>query len=570
MHYAELRKAREELTGPGGQFEIVEADVLGNRIRVFANAPPSVREVWLSTLQFAERPYLIYQDEHLTYAEAHERVNAVAAWLAAQGVKPGDRVAIAMRNYPEWMLIYWACVSTGIAVVGMNAWWTAEEMAYGLKDSAPKVLFLDAERLARVQERPEMADGIQLVGVRIDHAPAGVIAWTDVIAHGGAMPEVTVDPDSDACIFYTSGTTGFPKGAQLTHRGCVSNLMNMMFAGASSALALERATGVAPPATPPVPLTLMTTPLFHVTANNCGAYASTAAGGALVLMYRWDAGEALRLIERHRVTGMSGVPTMARELINHPDFAKTDTSSLMALGGGGAQVPPDLVLKIDAQVSTARPNTGYGMTETCGIITSISGDFFVDKPDSAGPAMPNFEAKCVDDNGNAVAPGEIGELWVRGSSVIKGYINRPDATAASITDGWLHTGDIARIDEEGFIFIVDRKKDMVLRGGENIYCAEVEAVIYRHPAIAECCVFGVTDERLGEEVGAAVVLKAGEHLDEEGLRAHCAGIMARHKVPRYVWFLDEALPRNASGKFMKRELRERLSPLVALQDHSTG
>lgn len=562
MHYAELRKAREELTGPGGQFEIVEADVLGNRIRVFANAPPSVREVWLSTRQFAERPYLIYQDEILTYAEAHQRVNAVAAWLAAQGVKPGDRVAIAMRNYLEWMLIYWACVSTGIAVVGMNAWWTAEEMAYGLNDSAPKVVFLDAERLARVQENPEMAEGMTLVGVRLESVPAGVTAWDDVIAHGGAMPEVAVDPDSDACIFYTSGTTGFPKGAQLTHRGCVSNLMNMMYAGASSALALERATGVAPPATPPVPVTLMTTPLFHVTANNCGAYAATAAGGALVLMYRWDAGEALRLIERHRVTGMSGVPTMARELINHPDFAKTDTSSLMALGGGGAQVPPDLVLKIDAQVSTARPNTGYGMTETCGIITSISGDFFVDKPDSAGPAMPNFEAKCVDDNGNTVAPGEVGELWVRGSSVIKGYINRPEATAASITDGWLHTGDIARIDEEGFIFIVDRKKDMVLRGGENIYCAEVEAAIYRHPAIAECCVFGVTDERLGEEVGVAVVLKPGERLDEESLRAHCAGIMAKHKVPRYVWFMDEPLPRNASGKFLKRELRERLSPSV--------
>jgi long-chain acyl-CoA synthetase len=451
-------------------------------------------------------------------------------------------------------------VSIGVAVVGMNAWWTAEEMAYGLSDSAPKVLFLDAERLARVKERPEMVAGMQVVGVRIPDAPANVVPWANVIATGGSLPDVAVDPDSDACIFYTSGTTGFPKGAQLTHRGCVANLMNMQYAGASAALSMQRATGLEPPATPPVPVTLITTPLFHVTANNCGAYAATAVGGTLVLMYRWDAGEALRLIERERISGMSGVPVMARELINHPDFEKTDTSSLLALAGGGAQVPPDLVLKIESKVATARPGTGYGMTETCGIITSISGDFFVDKPDSAGPSMPNFEVKCVDDDGRTVGPGEIGELWVRGSSVIKGYINRPDATASSIVDGWLKTGDVARIDEHGFIYIVDRKKDMVLRGGENVYCAEVEATLYRHSAIAECCVFGVPDDRLGEEVGAAIVLKPGEALTDTALREHCAAIMAKHKIPRYMWFLDEPLPRNASGKFLKRELRDRLSP----------
>ena len=562
MHYAELQKAREELTGIGGPFEIVESEVLGNRIRIYKNAPLSVREVWLSTIQFAERPYLIYGDERLTYADAHERVNSVASWLAAQGVKPGDRVAIAMRNYPEWMLIYWACVSSGITVVGINAWWTTEEMAYAFSDSAPAVVFLDSERLARLQERPDLAANLKIVGIRIPDAPENVTPWSEVIAHGGNMPDLEVDPDSDACIFYTSGTTGHPKGAQLTHRGCVSNLFNLMYAAASSALATERATGIAPPVTPPIPTTLITTPLFHVTANNCGAYATTAAGGALVLMYRWDAGEALRLVSKERVTSMSGVPVMARELINHPDFATTDTSSLASLSGGGAQVPPDLVHKIESQVSTARPSTGYGMTETCGIITSIAADFFVDKPDSAGPAMPNFEAKCVDDDGQAVQPGQVGELWVRGSSVIKGYINRPEATADSITDGWLHTGDIARIDDDGFIFIVDRKKDMVLRGGENIYCAEVEAAVYRHEAVAECCAFGVPDDRLGEEVGIALVLKPGERLTEDALRDHCAAIMAKHKAPRYIWFLEEALPRNASGKFLKRELRDRLSASV--------
>ena len=559
MHYAELKTAWSELTGPGGVFEIVETPVRGQALRTYKNAPPNIRALWLSTATHGERDYLIYGDERLTYAEAHAQVSAVAAWLTARGVGRGDRVAIAMRNYPEWMLIYWACVCMGVAAVGMNAWWVPEEMEFGLRDAAPKVLFADAERMARVAERPSMIDGITVVTVR---APAfdGAVAWETVIATPGDLPHADIDPDDDASIFYTSGTTGFPKGAQLTHRGCVSNLFSIMFSGQVTALATSRATGVAidPNAAPPIPVALLTTPLFHVTANNCGAYAVTAAGGKLVLMYRWDAKEALTLIERERVTSMSGVPVMSRELISHADFESHDLSSLVTLGGGGAQLPPDLVLKIDSRVATARPNTGYGMTETCGIITAVSADFYIDKPDSAGPAMPCFETKCVDDEGRTVAPGVLGELWVKGAQVIKGYINRPEATAESITDGWLHTGDIARIDDDGFIFIVDRKKDMVLRGGENVYCAEVEASLYRHAAVAECSVFGVPDDRLGEEVGAAIYARPGEIIDAVALREHCAAIMARHKIPRYLWIVTEPLPRNASGKFLRRQLRQTL------------
>ncbi|WP_293678254.1 class I adenylate-forming enzyme family protein [uncultured Phenylobacterium sp.] len=561
MHYAELNEAWAELTQPGAAFEIETVEVRGAPIRTFKNALPNVRALWLSTVAFAERDYLVYGDERITYAEAHRQVASIANWLASRGVRPGDRVAIAMRNYPEWMLIYWACACTGVAVVGMNAWWTAPEMAYGLTDSSPKVLFADGERIARLEEQPGMRGDTVLVAVRADNAPADAVAWSEVIAYGGDLPEVAIDPDDDVCIFYTSGTTGFPKGAQLTHRSCISNLMNMMFAGQASGLATMRALGVAPDpdAVPPVPVTLVTTPLFHVTANNCGAYATTAAGGKMVLMYRWDAGEALKLIERERCTSASGVPVMARELISHPDFAKYDTSSLLAVGGGGAQLQPDLVAKIDNAVATARPGTGYGMTETSGIITSISGDFFVDKPASCGRAMPTFETKVVGDDGQTLGPGQPGELWVRGSSVIKGYINRAEATAESITDGWLHTGDVAYLDDEGFIFLVDRKKDMVLRGGENIYCAEVEATIHQHPAIAECCVFGVPDDRLGEEVGAAIVLRPGERLDADAIRDHCISLIARHKAPRYVWLLDKPIPRNANGKYLKRELRETLS-----------
>ncbi|MBX3479017.1 MAG: acyl--CoA ligase [Caulobacter sp.] len=559
MYYAELNRAWNALTGPGGAFEITEIEVRGNRIRSFKNAPPSVREVWLSTLPFADRDYLVYQDERITYGEAHRITASVANWLMAQGVEPGDRIAIAMRNYPEWMLVYWGAVSIGVAVVGMNAWWTAPEMAYGFEDARPKVVFADAERLARIAEHPAMVGDARIVAVRAE-APAGGVAWSEVAAHGGEMPSVSVDPDADACIFYTSGTTGFPKGAQLTHRGCVANLFNMVFSGQCTALVNAEVTGVPidPEAPPVIPTSLVTTPLFHVTANNCGAYAVTAAGGKMVLMYRWDATEALQLIEREGVTAVSGVPVMARELVTHPDFHKYNTSTLLSVGGGGAQIQPDLVDKIEKTVATARPNTGYGMTETCGVITSLSGDFFVDKPASCGRALPNFEAKVVDDHGNALPQGEVGELWVKGSSVIKGYINRPDATADSITDGWLHTGDVARIDEEGFIFLVDRKKDMVLRGGENVYCAEVEAAVYRHPAVAEAVVFGVPDDRLGEEVACAILLREGHAAGAQELRDHVASLIAKHKSPRYIWFLSESIPRNASGKFLKKDLKETL------------
>ncbi len=567
--YDLYRQVWGELTAPGAQFEVITTEVRGQTVRAYKNAPASVRDLWLSSVQFADRDYIVYGDERLTYAQTHERVDALAAWMIDQGVQPGDHVAIAMRTFPEWMQAYWAALRIGGVVVGMNAWWVSHEMAYGLNDAKPKVLVLDQERLDRLQDVKGEIPPTVMLGVRLNaqqNAGANnIIDFEAAIAagRGEPLPHVDIHPDSDATIFYTSGTTGYPKGAQLTHRGCVSNLFSLMFAGALTAGINVKKGLVVPGATPVIPSALITTPLFHVTANNCAAYTLTAAGGKMVHMYRWEAGEALRLIEKERISSMSGVPTMARELINHPDFAKTDTSSLVALSGGGAQLQPDLVHKIDNTVPTARPGTGYGMTETCGIITSIGGDYFVDKADSCGPAMPIYETKIVDSDGKVVPKGSAGELWVKGAQVIRGYLNRPEATASTITDGWLHTGDGARMDEDGFLYIVDRLKDMVIRGGENIYCAEVEAALFKHPAIAEVTVFGVPDERLGEEVGAAVFFKAGESATEDELRNHCAAFMAKHKVPRYFWFVQEPLPRNASGKFLKREVRDKFAKLLA-------
>jgi len=533
-------------------------------VRTYAQQPSSVRELWLSTAAFAERDYLVYYDERWSYADAHREVASIAAWLAEHGVAPGDRVAIAMRNFPEWILAYWAITSMGAVVVGMNAWWIGSEIVYAVQDSQPKVVFCDAERLERMLEHRDDVPEPWLVGVRLDGAaPAGVVPYAEVRSSGASLPEATIDPDSDACIFYTSGTTGRPKGAQLTHRGCVANVMNIAFSGACQQRVAELRGEADEGAAAAPPVALITTPLFHVTANNCAAYATTLAGGTMVLMYKWDAGEALELIERERVTNMSGVPVMARELISHPDFPHRDTSSLQVLGGGGAQLQPDLVQRIDDSVATAKPNTGYGMTETCGIITAISGEFFLDRPESAGPVMPTFDARIVDADGNPLPTGETGELVVKGAPVIRGYLNRPEATAETIVDGWLHTGDVARLDADGFVYIVDRLKDMVLRGGENVYCTEVESALFEHDAVAECVVFGVPDARLGEEIGAAVVPKAGHAVTAEALRAHCAARISRHKIPRYIWIREESLPRNANGKFLKRELREALDPKAA-------
>ncbi|WP_206613471.1 class I adenylate-forming enzyme family protein [Parahaliea mediterranea] len=569
--YQELRAAWQELTAPGQMFEVETVEVAGVPLRSYRHAPPSLREVWLGSAAHGDADYLVFNDERLSYTGAHQISASVAAWLAQQGIQSGDRVAIAMRNYPEWMLTYWAVVSMGAVVVGMNAWWVAGEMQYALEDAAPKVLICDRERLQRFAEIRTHFPDLVVAAVRLtEPAPDWATEWMTVVNTPGELPQVSIAPDEDACIFYTSGTTGRPKGARLTHRGCVNNILNVAFANAVQPLALAKAglseggdgdkdgaaTGAATP--PPPPVSLLATPLFHVTGNNCVAHATTVAGGRLVHMYKWDPAEALALIEREQVSVFNAVPMMAREILMHPDFERRDTSSLKTLGGGGAALQPDLVEKIGQRTAAARPNTGYGMTETCGIIAAVSSVFFASKPASVGPAMPTFEARCVGPAGEPLPSGEVGELWVRGAPVIAGYLNRPDATAESITEGWLHTGDIAYLDEDGFIFLVDRAKDMVLRGGENVYCAEVENALFAHPDVAECVVFAVADDRLGEEVGAAVHLREGATPDADGLRAHCTGLLSPYKVPRYLWFLDEPLPRNANGKFLKRELREGL------------
>jgi long-chain acyl-CoA synthetase len=575
-----LLAAKAELTAPGGGFEMRTEEVIGHEMRVLASAPPSMRALWeLAELQ-GDKPYLVFEDEQYTYAEVCAAVRSLAHHLRDEhGVGSGDRVAIGMRNYPEWVISHWAILSIGAAAVGLNAWWTTPELLHGLTDSAPKVLIVDDERLERVVpilDEVRAAAPMAVIAARTDgDLPDGVARWADVVDPATAPPQLPaadIHPDDDALIFYTSGTTGFPKGAQITHRGSVHNVLHLVYWTMLTAVAGAKMAEAAPapaagdaaapeaPAAPAQAVFLGATPLFHVTACNCLLHPATLAGGRVVLMHKWDAGRALELIEREGVTNFSGVPTMGRELISHPDFATRDTSTLASIAGGGAPVPPDLVDKIDEALPKGAPTTGYGLTETSGIITANASAFYLAKPMSCGPVVPTLDAKLVDDLGNDLEPGPdvVGQLCVKGPIVVKGYLNRPDATAESIIDGWFNTGDVARIDDDGFVFIVDRAKDMVLRGGENVYCSEVEAAIYQHPAIAEAAVFGVPDERLGEAVAAAIVLRDGESLDQDGLRAFLDGRIAAHKIPTTTWFRSEALPRNATGKFLKRNLRDEL------------
>jgi acyl-CoA synthetase (AMP-forming)/AMP-acid ligase II len=555
--YAELAKVRADLCAAGQMFEIEEVEIAGVRVRAWKHAPDSLRDFWLQSAGHGEATYLVYQDERWTYAEAHEQVSRIARWLADNGVQPGDRVAIAMRNYPEWLLCYWAAISAGAVAVGINAWWVPEELAYGLNDCKPKVIFCDRERLERFSAIRDQVPAMQVVGVRCeDSLPEFAIPWASVLEADAEMPEVAVDPDDDACIFYTSGTTGNPKGAQLTHRGCTNNILTSLFSNLSQlqALAANEGKEMSTGGTQSV---LLTTPLFHVTANNVVAHSNTMLGGKLVFMYKWDAGEALKLVEREQITALSGVPVMSRELLAHPDFDSTDTSSLKSLGGGGAPVQPDLVEKIDQKAKVA-PGQGYGMTETCGLATFVLGPFLLDRPGSCGPASPIFEMRIVNEAGEDMPVGERGEVLMKSSQIIKGYLNRPEATAETIVEGWLYSGDIGFLDEEGFLYIVDRAKDMVLRGGENITCSEVEAVLFEHPGVAEAAVFSVPDEKLGEEVGAAVFPNEGAKLGADELREFSRDRLSAYKIPRYIWIVDAPLPRNASGKFLKKDLQSTL------------
>ena len=546
------------LCAPGQRFEMETIDIRGVPTRVWKNAPASLRHLADHARTHADRVMTIYEDERISYAAWYRAVARLAGEMCGRGIRKGDRVALAMRNLPEWPVAFVAATAIGAICVPLNAWWTGAELAFGLVNSGAPMLICDAERWARIA--PHRAECPQMSAIFVSRADGGDPAaerLEDIIGapqDWPGLPDVTIPdadiaPDDPATIFYTSGTTGQPKGALGSHRNLTSNILASGYAAARAAL--RRGEAIPPPAQKVV---LTVIPLFHVTACSAGLIGQLFAGHTAVYMHRWDTAKAFGIIEREGVNVTGGVPTIAWQMIEHPERQNHDLSSLETISYGGAPAAPELVRKI-YETFGSMPGNGWGMTETMATVTSHLAEDYLNRPDSAGPPVPVSDLRIVDDQGVALPAGEVGELLARGPQIVIGYWDRPDATAETFADGWVRTGDLARLDEEGFCYIVDRAKDMVIRGGENIYSSEVENVLYDHPAVTDAAVLGIAHRILGEEPAAVVHLAPGMTASESELQAWVAARLAKFKVPVKIIFTAETLPRNANGKILKKDLK---------------
>ena len=548
-------EANTAVTGPGQIFELIDGEVRGVKMKVFKNAPAHLGQVFAGSRGHGDKTFLVYEDEIITFAQAADRIDALASLLVnTYGVKKGDRVAVAMRNFPEWVMSFAAIISVGAINVSMNSWWTEDEMDFALEDSGATVLICDQQRFD-IGAASCVKKNIKVLVVRAEKPlPAGIDKWEEVLPLGDKHPGADISPDDDATILYTSGTTGRPKGAVSTHRAILSSIMafsarNTIFQ--MSGTKLKDVDG------PEVPTSfILIVPLFHVTGCVPVMLSCFVAGLKLAIMYKWDPEKALEMIEREQITNFVGVPTQSWDLVNSPAFEKYDTSSLRAVGGGGAPSPTSLVGKVNDKVKNGNPQLGYGMTETNAFGPAITGSDYLSHPTSTGRASWPMMVEVRDENLKPVPTGQSGEIWFFGPMLIRGYWNRPDATAETIVDGWLRSGDLGRLDADGYVYVEDRVKDMILRAGENVYGAEVESAIYEHPAVHEAAVFGVPHERLGEEVGVAILVNDGMTLTPEELWAFLDIKIAKFKIPTQVVIMSEPLPRNAAGKFLKRELQQ--------------
>ena len=569
-----IAEVHAALTAPGAPFEMEDVVVRGVPMRAWKHAPTSLRQILEASRAHGDAEFIVFDGEAAGVTGDFDRLSfdrhfRAAAALAhrlidAYGVRPGDRVAIAMRNFPEWSVTFWAAASAGAVVVPLNAWWTGAELQYGLEDSGAVVVFADQARAEAIAEHRDSLPALRhlVVAKPSGPLPAGAIPFAEAtgpFTDVQALPDVELGPEDDATIFYTSGTTGRPKGALGTHRNICGNLVSLGFVNARGGMRTPKPAGT-PGGGGGRNVYLLSVPFFHATGCHSILVANLAAGGKLVIMHKWDAGRALELIARERITTFGGVPAMVWQVLEHPDFATADLSSVKAVGYGGAPAAPELVRKIDELFPGRTPSNGYGLTETSSVTTLNNGADYQRTPDSVGVAVPVCDLRLVDADGRDVAAGEVGELWIKGPNVVTGYWNKPEATEASFTDGWLRSGDVARIDDEGFVYIVDRAKDMVIRGGENVYCVEVEAALFEHPAVTDAAVIGIPHHVLGEEVGAVVHLTPGTSASEQELRNWVAARLAAFKVPARIWFLADPLPRNANGKIMKRALKADLAP----------
>ncbi|SFT11926.1 Acyl-CoA synthetase (AMP-forming)/AMP-acid ligase II [Sulfitobacter marinus] len=552
-----MEEAIRHVVATNPTFEVAEADVGGVTYRTFKNIPGTVAALIPASRAQHDNgaaEFLVYQDERWTYDEFCAQVHRIShAMRDKLGIQKGDRVGIAMRNYPELLMLTLAAASAGAVVVFVNAWWTTEELDYALQDSGAKTIFADGPRFERMLPLQDRL-GLRLIGVRdgegmTDHALAALAAdMPDAPVEG-----ITLDTDDDFAVMYSSGSTGKPKGVVQTHRGAVSAVFSWLIQAVAAPL-------VNPPQPgdpePPRPSGLVVTPLFHVTATHPLFLLSLPAGAKISLLHKWDAEEAVRVINREKVTRFLGVPTQSADLLEAAKRMGETLPTLTWLGAGGAKRPAAQVAQLQGQFPAAEIATGWGMTETNALGIGMVGEEYNNRPNAAGKLHPPLQdVRFLDDNGNDVPIGQLGEITVKSPANMRCYLNKPEATAETMQDGWLRTGDLGVIDEDGFITILDRKKNIIIRGGENIACLDVEGALHTHPDVIEACAFSIPDERLGEVVGAAVQTRSGKAFTPAEMAAHLDGHIAKFKIPEQLWCQDGPLTRGATDKIDRRAIR---------------
>jgi len=543
-----------ELTGPDGPFPLKERSVHGIPMQVYDRDPRTLRDVFLSSDLFQDRTAAIYESQRWTFAQ--QRVLVVnLAWSLKDrfGIEQGDRVAIAMRNYPEWAFAFWAIQLLGAVVVPLNAWATGPELAELLDHCAPKLVFADQERLDRIGEIA--GEPLALISVRSrEHATAVPIEELMGAVTHREPPDCHVSPDDIATIIYTSGTTGRPKGVVASHFAHTASLLNRYIRVVAAACSARGEIFEPSRGDLPCQTKLVVYPLFHI-AGIGTLCAATFNGHALVTMYKWDVAKAVAIVANEQISELTGPPLIAQQIVEAGRRLPQQLGSLRLLGAGGASLPATLLADI-AEVFQGRvsPTTGYGLTETTGGVIAISGADFIAHPDSIGRPLPTVEIKILGDDGAPLPAGQSGELAIRAPQLMNGYYRDEAITREAITDGWFHTGDLASRGDDGLIRLVGRLKDIVIRGGENINCGQVESCIVDHPAVAEVAAVGTPHPGLGEELVAVVRLHDGHTIEAQELRSFVASRLAAFKVPAHVLFVERPLPRTASGKLLKREI----------------